>query len=68
MVTAGQGGVVVFDVTDPTAPDTRGYIGAGGAGLQRYYHVLPARPGLAWATGTSGCTPSTCPTPTTSPS
>ena len=50
VLTAGQGGVAVFDVSTLTAPDTLGHIGAGSGGLERFYHVLGASPGRAWAT------------------
>ena len=49
-LTAGQGGVVVFDLTDPTRPDTRGYIGADPGPFERYYHVEPAGRGRMFAT------------------
>ncbi len=50
VVTAGQGGVVVFDITDPTDPVTGDHIAAGDRSFERYYHVLSAEDGLAWAT------------------
>lgn len=50
VVTAGQGGVVVFDITDPTEPLTRGHIGADPGPFERYYHVRPVEDGLAFAT------------------
>lgn len=50
VVTAGQGGVVVFDITDPTEPLTRGHIGADPGSFARYYHVRPQEDGLAFAT------------------
>lgn len=50
VVTAGQGGVVVFDITDPSDPLTRGYIGADPGPFERYYHVRPIEDGLAYAT------------------
>lgn len=50
VITAGQGGVVVFDVTDPTAPVTGDHIAAGDRSFERYYHVVPAEGDLAWAT------------------
>ncbi len=49
-LTAGQGGVVVFDLSDTTNPATQGHIGAGPGALERYYHVLPASSGRMWAT------------------
>lgn len=50
VLTAGQGGVVVFDIADPTDPITRDHIGAGGGSFSRYYHVWPASSDLAYAT------------------
>ncbi len=50
VITAGQGGVAVFDVSNPADPITRGHLGAGDRGFERYYHVLPSGPDLAWAT------------------
>ena len=42
VLTAGQGGVAVFDVSDLTDPVTKGHIGAGSGPFERYYHVLPS--------------------------
>ena len=50
VLTAGQGGVVVFDVSDLTDPVTHGHVGAGSGAFVRYYHVQPASPGRMWAT------------------
>ena len=49
-LTAGQGGVVVVDLSDPTQPDTRGYLGADPGPFERYYHVEPAGAGRMFAT------------------
>ncbi len=50
VITTGQGGFVVFDVSDPTDPITKGHVGAGGGSFERYYQLLPIEPGMAWAT------------------
>ena len=50
VLTTGQGGLVVFDLSDPADPITQGHEGAGGGGLVRYYQLLPAQPGLVWTT------------------
>lgn len=49
-LTAGQGGVIVFDLSDPTQPDTRGHLGADSGPFERYYHVEPAGTGRMFAT------------------
>lgn len=49
-ITAGQGGVAVFDVTDPAAPETRDHIGASGGDFSRYYNLLPVDTDTVWAT------------------
>ncbi len=50
VLTAGQGGVAVFDLSDPTQPDTRGHLGADPGPFERYYHVEPADPDRMYAT------------------
>lgn len=50
VLTTGQGGLVVFDISDPTDPQTRGHVGAGGESFERYYQLLPVEPGLVWTT------------------
>jgi hypothetical protein len=50
VLTAGQGGVAVFDVSDLADPETHGHVGAGSGAFVRYYHVLPASSGRMWAT------------------
>lgn len=50
VLTAGQGGVAVFDLSDLADPETHGHVGAGSGAFERYYHVLPASSGRMWAT------------------
>jgi len=50
VLTSGQGGLVVFGVGDPSSPTTEGYVAGNDGPFQRYYNLLPAEPGLAWAT------------------
>jgi len=50
VLTSGQGGLVTFGVGDPSSPTTEGYVAGNDGPFQRYYNVLPAEPGLAWAT------------------
>ncbi|HCH62792.1 MAG TPA: hypothetical protein DFR83_08310 [Deltaproteobacteria bacterium] len=50
VLTAGQGGVAVFDLSDVTQPNTRGHLGAEPGPFERYYHVEPAAPERMFAT------------------
>jgi len=50
VLAAGQAGVVVYDVIEPTNPITRDHLGAGERGFERYYNLLPIEPGSVWAT------------------
>jgi len=50
VLTAGQGGVAVFDVSNLADPDTQGHLGADPGPFERYYHVEPGRTDRMFAT------------------
>ena len=50
VITAGQGGVVLFNVQVPSNPELNGFVTHDGTGGGRYYNVRPLDATLAWAT------------------